>query len=801
MPTNNSKTNNNTSAARQLRLSEVTEPLQQQHTTSNQKATAIHRSSGGTTLANQNKITGCNTGVDKKKKRNNKNRNRRGKGKEKLENTSAEITNSTGAEEDTTLKMKQKKVTRNRRRRENKRKNAEKYPWRALLPDPSAVDPITLEPLVQLVYPPFALAATEPYDVVKEWPLTRPTKKDESAQEREERLLKEQWQAVLPKEVQMVKEHDSSTPQHFNLYDGRALAYYMVSQLQFIDPLNRRDLRRDELVNLDAYLGRHGFSKTATVTEAYDAHGSTVSAAGSMAPTSMGRTVRLQEEAAHLLGALFGGRNTARVELPQGPSATTENTPRQQWQRSHSSGGGSSLAEQYNGFEDRHRLPTTQPNEASYPPSRFGEVNQVAMGAPGFLVVDAAAETYSGLPPSASWSASHMARGSNNCRPTREEFPSLSSVPVSFATPAPSPAPIATKGPTSKTLAKIGNMIKKTDPKEVQRQFEAREQARRKALYANMQLGVDPALLKQHWNDEQAAAAASVVPASAIPIVSEGQIERNRALAEALSIKPAPARCQINSGWARPTSDALRNELEVTTYPDSLIVQAREHMNLFLKLERKWKAFLADDKSPSLPLNHMERPMRRLVHEYSDYWRLHTESFDPEPRRYIHCVKLLDTRVPTPLISDVARQWRGPTRTPLPTSPASMRTENDHSLQQTAGQTTGRERSVLLPDDNDVRYTIEVSDAKTRPKLQLQKRTIPLELPPMKYTMNISNDIAKSQQRRKEQEQKERDREDRQRKILEAAFASDDEEDEGSIIGAGDDDSWEIEATPLYGDE
>ena len=44
---------------------------------------------------------------------------------------------------------------------------------------------------------------------------------------------------------------------YYHLFDGQVLAYYLVSQLQFIDPLNRRDLTRAELKNLDAYLKRH----------------------------------------------------------------------------------------------------------------------------------------------------------------------------------------------------------------------------------------------------------------------------------------------------------------------------------------------------------------------------------------------------------------------------------------------------------------------------------------------------------------------------------------------------------------
>jgi len=78
------------------------------------------------------------------------------------------------------------------------------------------------------------------------------------------------------------------------------------SQLQFIDPFNRRDLTRDELVNLDRYLQRHGF-RDLNVTEAYDAKGVILSMAGAVANTATGRATNLQQEGSLLLQAVFGG--------------------------------------------------------------------------------------------------------------------------------------------------------------------------------------------------------------------------------------------------------------------------------------------------------------------------------------------------------------------------------------------------------------------------------------------------------------------------------------------------------------
>jgi hypothetical protein len=64
--------------------------------------------------------------------------------------------------------------------------------------------------------------------------------------------------------------------------------------------------------------------------------------------------------------------------------------------------------------------------------------------------------------------------------------------------------------------------------------------------------------------------------------------------------------------------------------------------------------------------------MRQFVHEYSDFWKLHTESFDPEGKRYIYCAKLDDTHAPNPLLSEAARKWRGPTTAPSGPNSASV---------------------------------------------------------------------------------------------------------------------------------
>lgn len=149
--------------------------------------------------------------------------------------------------------------------------------------------------------------------------------------ERQRQILHRQWgrQYDTKEGENGQTDEEVSNRRHVHLYDGYALAVYLVSQLQFIDPLNRRDLTRDELLSLDAYCRFHArhFPHHQTqkrrntsssplsslssllslnaVTEAYDDKGNTLSRAGSAAATPDGRAEMLQQEAATIFCSLF----------------------------------------------------------------------------------------------------------------------------------------------------------------------------------------------------------------------------------------------------------------------------------------------------------------------------------------------------------------------------------------------------------------------------------------------------------------------------------------------------------------
>ena len=744
-----------------------------------------------------------------------------------------------------------------RKKKEQEQNERQKHAWwREQVPTDS-VDPITLESLQSLQYPPFALVASPPY-IPMNWPpiqndtndTTNHREKGLSEEERQRQILQAQWGKSLHIDNNTMNTTDtdptSNHHRHVNLFDGRALAYYMVSQLQFIDPLNRRDITRDELIHLDHYLRRHHFYEL-NVVEAYDTKGVTLSSAGATANTAMGRSIILQQEAQTLLNALFGG-NTVSRSLPASSTAnsTTTNTG------SHI---GNTFMEQYEAHEATHRRPqatsnTNRPSRHQTHDSDTYMTNNVLTDS-GMVIIDD--DETPGLRGNASafpfYSANHIAARHGNGRgpPVREyEFPSLAAtVQLSTRTEQEPPSVPVTSVPKNlpkaKTLSKIGKMVKQTNPEEQQRQWEAREEARRKAMLANLTFGSNPTLPTSSEVQQQLLSDGIPSQISTVNGPSIAQVERNRAFAEALGVQPATLRSNTLGGWTRPTErimeyDEFGNELNYTIYPDSLIKQAKElRLDMILKLEKKWKLFLNDDRAASLPLYPMDRTNRAFVHEYAEYWKLHTESFDPEPKRYVHCVKLRDTCAPHPLISDAMKNWQPFNQT------LTNRLINeglnfaatlpmDHSTNQTAGQSTTsseqqhqtlrefpadvyhqrvplslKPRSTLpqtsvtslsggvsiggVPSRNttmmldglDNRFA-SLSDGRERPKLELQKRTLPLELPAYDAsntgpTVAVDLNVVHLQQMERHQQKvrKEQEKAQRKQRALQSAFASDDE--------------------------
>lgn len=696
--------------------------------------------------------------------------------------------------------------------RKKKQQKGSRFPWRKFL-NSSSVDPITLEPLNTLSYPPFPLCANAPYIPVPQWPVPKeekeaPKNAAESEGERQKRVLQEQWGST-PMEVEQEK---SETPpplseRKLNLFDGRALAYYMVSQLQFIDPLNRRDLTRDELVNLDRYLRRAGFNDL-NVTEAYDVKGMTMSSAGAAASTDEGRAQIRQQEAQMLaqtlLDSVFAGASvTSRPANPLQAQYAASQRQDQQRQNRNRNNNRSETQEDHGVYgSEEHGLVVI--DDDANPGLRGGGGTRA--NAPSFT-------------PGSLWSASHVTnRYVNHAASVQaNNFPALGSASVQpIVQPVRSEAPAPGKKPPSRSLTRITKVVAKTTPKELQKQREARELFVKRAAMSNQAFGVDRSESQAHSGLmlPPSASASSGEP-------SQGQLLRNQAFASALGVAPSTMRQEnYNQGWARPTDtnpelDEFGNELSAANYPDSLIMQARERMGITLKLEKKWATFLTDDTAASLPMNKMDRPLRAFVHTYSDYWKLHTESFDPEPNRYIHCVKLRDTSAPRPLLSEAARKWRGPRPVIVELT--------DHAVKQTAGQTPRefppapeREPLQLKPrsiyaNPTPLGYAAqaeaeseaqlntrsdELFSGRERPKLKLANRTLPTELPRLEKAYGLAEERERQKATREDQLRLERREEEKKRRILESAFASDDEE---KSIMSHDSEEWgDLDAEEVY---
>lgn len=748
-------------------------------------------------------------------------------------------TNKPHPQQATTNDAAPKKKQPRKRRNDNagkRNQQRKKFPWRRHIPKGS-LDPITLESLVSLPYPPFALAATEPYTPVKVWPEPEETATPESeekqkhekvtAEEWERRVIEQQWgqqAAVLPLAAEKVesKEEEENVPvkkRHYNLFDGRALAYYLVSQLQFIDPFNRRDLTREEIVNLEDYLVRHGFTDL-NVLEAYDAKGVTLSKAGSRGSTDEGRAAILQQEAQALLNNLFIGSNQLQRQYAasQRQPRSSANSNRARRQETEDTG--------IYGTDDGAFLVIDDDEN----PGLRGQRVRDAPNTEGPIPAEIS------MAPNTLWTSNRITQNLNYLARSRaHNFPALPTTTTTTSGSSTSKEAQQSKGP-SKSLQKITKVVVPTDPAQRKRQKEAREEAQRRAMMANLNFFAPGTQI--YDNPETSSDGLLHVPSRTDVGPTSGQILRNQAMASALGVVPATVRHQqINSGWRRPTRelelDEFGNELNAAQYPDSLIEEARERMDQLLKLERRWKNFLADDRSATLPLKPMDKPLRTFVHHYSDFWHLHTESFDREPKRYINCVKLRDTCVPVPLLSDVAQKWRGPAPVVLPRAPRENTIEQKEPKQE-AGQTTSsrefppapqreplrlkprtvqedgqekpreREFEVLeenpssLPDgDTQLNNRFDsLFTGRERPKLQLAARTLPPELPP--YQQPKKYDVAAERERQQaemaEKARKEREEAERKAKILAYAFASSDEE---SLASAGGSSDWE-EAEEQY---
>ena len=135
------------------------------------------------------------------------------------------------------------------------------------IPDEEALDPISLEPLSELRYPPFDLPI------------------------------------------------DGEGGSHPELYDAQVLSNYLVASGNFAHPTSRRPLERGECVALDTFIRKHRLGRPCVATSFDHAQGDpkarSSASGGGEGGGQQSAVERHQEEASDLLIALFGGTQAA----------------------------------------------------------------------------------------------------------------------------------------------------------------------------------------------------------------------------------------------------------------------------------------------------------------------------------------------------------------------------------------------------------------------------------------------------------------------------------------------------------
>jgi hypothetical protein len=734
-------------------------------------------------------------------------------------------------------------TAKKKKRRNRKRNNPTSKPWLSAIP-PGTVDPISLDPLEDLPYPPFALVMDEPFTPVYPgmWPPPTEDLKEEAPEDkgapkeeadREASILKEQWgeglvrdekpEAVKNPKPSNVDSQTSLGGRQFYLFDGFVLAGYLTRTLQFINPYNRRDLTRGELAALDAYMSVHKLGN-AGVVQAYDEKGVTLSTAGVAGQTADGRREILQQEASAIRNAFFRSGAGSTGALDRLGSSNQQQRPRRGQRQNAPRDPLDGITNQ---FQRMYQDQSQERSNAVGTPAHGQDNNDTGIYAGdegGFLMIDDDINPglRSGLPSGTGsmYSARNLIEQHSQQAQAREgSFPSLPSAVVT-STNANAPDNTIQKKPPagpSKSLKSITKVVKKTDPAELAKQKKAREEAQRKAELSRMNL-FDPSIAQPSVTGNGLLTVP--LPIEKLP-PTEAVLERNRNFANALGVVPAQMRSGLAlTGWARPTTvdvklDQFGNELNATQYPDSLLSQAKERMTELIKLEKTWTKFLADDKAASHSLKPMDRATRVFVHEYSDFWRIKTQSYDPEGKRYIHCSKLVDTSAPHPFLSDAAKKWRGPVpgappvpyRAPvsLPTSTVASAIPNGPTADgwnkeqrvplklaprtiaegepKPASTGMGMTRSTstpLLSMTGEKPAPPRFADLhnKERPKLELAPRTIPPSEESQRQAAQAERALKKEEARvyrREYKEKKQRAKEEKKKAILESAFASDDD--------------------------
>lgn len=502
-----------------------------------------------------------------------------------------------------TQQNRRKKSTKRLKLKQNKIHSRTLW-WKSYIPH-NAIDPISLEPLHELTYPPFALTISQPYHIIY-WPLPI--------------IIKTPFSSI-------------------HLFDGCSLANYLLSQYQFIDPLNRRQLVREEVCHLNTYLQRHS-PYTMNVIEAFDGNKKKIPKASVFAQSEEGRMQIHQQEERDVLESIFSRNRTELLHQQQHIENTLSHVSYIQ------SGGIVIMDDSLNSGMRGGERSTPNTNNSfmnEFPTIRNQEESLISQQQQTWYR-------------QSEMNYQHIFRQNQ-----QDRFPSLQSV-VELNTK---------KTVAENNISKLSYTLKKIDKS--QKIIPKIKKSRIGCVHSPS--------LSVIYNTKKS-----------LNIIKQPislQLERNQPF-EPFIIQPASAR-SYSLRWKCPTiirttpntSDYLTGLMQYTSYPEILFLQAKSQFQTLCDIEQKWITFVRNKKEQSIQLNKLTKSMRALVHEYSLFWNILTTSYNALPfkqkktlyhrthqyqyqdtlqmgcTKYIHCGKTKGTEAPKLLLSEAVKVWRG----------------------------------------------------------------------------------------------------------------------------------------------
>ncbi|EGO03328.1 hypothetical protein SERLA73DRAFT_46818, partial [Serpula lacrymans var. lacrymans S7.3] len=156
--------------------------------------------------------------------------------------------------------------------------------------------------------------------------------------------------------------------------------------------------------------------------------------------------------------------------------------------------------------------------------------------------------------------------------------------------------------------------------------------------------------------------------------------KRNARLAEALGIDPEK-----------------KERKQEVVYTDNLVAFARTNFKFLTLVENTFSTFIMSEKKTQV-LPHMPPERRSFVHNLAMLYRMDTQMVDQEPNRSVQLIRRIDTRIPTPLLSESLTSTLGKLANLRGGSPV-VRTPTPHTTSGSSSRTphapVGRWTSVI----------------------------------------------------------------------------------------------------------